>query len=151
MIVPPSEISIVMFFLKFIYSGFCPFCCYRFRRLCHRIVNLRHFDNFMLIIILLSSITIAIEDPVHDNSERNRVTFTLLHVVLFAPLFNVLHLRSAYQNRCVTTQITAVSHRGQTQKPTSHPAVSDVSALKICISSKRLRSKVRKKALLEIQ
>ena len=36
----------------------------------------------------------------------------------------------------------------KTQKPTSHPAVS---ALKICISSKRLRSEVRKKALLEIQ
>ena len=31
---------------------------------------------------------------------------------------------------------------------TSHPVVS---ALKICISSKRLRSEVRKKALLEIQ
>ena len=37
---------------------------------------------------------------------------------------------------------------GQTQKPTSHPVVS---ALKICISPKRLRSEVRKKALLEIQ
>ena len=39
-------------------------------------------------------------------------------------------------------------HSGQTQKPTSHPAVS---ALKICISSKRLRSEALKKALLEIQ
>ena len=39
-------------------------------------------------------------------------------------------------------------HRGQTQKPTSHPAVS---ALKICISSKRLQDEARKKALLEIQ
>ena len=45
----------------------------RFRRLCHRIVNLRHFDNFMLVIIMLSSITIAIEDPVNDNSKRNQV------------------------------------------------------------------------------
>ena len=39
-------------------------------------------------------------------------------------------------------------HSGQTQKPTSHPVVS---ALKICISSKRLQSQVRKKTLLEIQ
>ena len=48
------------------------------------------------------------------------------------------------------TRLQAVTgfHRGQTQKPTSHPAVS---ALKICISSKHLRSEVRKKALLEIQ
>ena len=36
----------------------------------------------------------------------------------------------------------------KTQKPTSHPVFS---ALKICISSKRLRSEVRKKALLETQ
>jgi len=51
-------------------------CCYRFRRLCHRIVNLRHFDSFMLVIIMLSSITIAIEDPLDDDSERNKVLFT---------------------------------------------------------------------------
>ena len=43
---------------------------------------------------------------------------------------------------------SATIHRDQTQKPTSHPAVSP---LKICISSKRLRSEARKKALLEIQ
>ena len=36
-------------------------------------MNLRHFDNFMLVIIMLSSITIAIEDPVDDNSTRNKV------------------------------------------------------------------------------
>ena len=48
----------------------------RFRRLCHRIVNLRHFDNFMLVIIMLSSVTIAIEDPVNDNSKRNQVNQT---------------------------------------------------------------------------
>ena len=34
-------------------------------------------------------------------------------------------------------------HSVQMQKPTSHPVVS---ALKICISSKRLRSEVRKKS-----
>ena len=43
---------------------------------------------------------------------------------------------------------TLGKHHGQTQKPTSHPVVS---TLKICISSKRLRSEARKKALLEIQ
>lgn len=58
----------------------------RFRRLCHRIVNLRHFDNFMLVIILLSSITIAIEDPLHDVSERNTVLwyFDCVFTAIFA-------------------------------------------------------------------
>nr|XP_058951235.1 voltage-dependent N-type calcium channel subunit alpha-1B-like isoform X1 [Pocillopora verrucosa]XP_058951236.1 voltage-dependent N-type calcium channel subunit alpha-1B-like isoform X1 [Pocillopora verrucosa]XP_058951237.1 voltage-dependent N-type calcium channel subunit alpha-1B-like isoform X1 [Pocillopora verrucosa]XP_058951238.1 voltage-dependent N-type calcium channel subunit alpha-1B-like isoform X1 [Pocillopora verrucosa] len=45
----------------------------RLRRQCHRIVNLRHFDNFMLVVILLSSITIAIEDPVNDDAKLNKV------------------------------------------------------------------------------
>ena len=39
-------------------------------------------------------------------------------------------------------------HSSQTQKPTSHPVVS---VLKICVSSKRLRSEVRKKSMLETQ
>lgn len=58
----------------------------RFRRLCHRIVNLRHFDNFMLVIIMLSSITIAIEDPVNDNSKRNQVLiyFDYIFTAIFA-------------------------------------------------------------------
>lgn len=55
---------------------------YSFRRFCHRIVNLRHFDNFMLVIIMLSSVTIAIEDPVHDNSPRNKVKFKSLFFLL---------------------------------------------------------------------
>ena len=48
-------------------------------------------------------------------------------------------------------QFEKILSRGSPQtneNPTSHPAVC---ALKICISSKRLRSEVRKKALLEIQ
>ena len=48
-------------------------CFYRFRRACHYIVNLRHFDNFMLVVIICSSILLAIEDPVNDGSKRNKV------------------------------------------------------------------------------
>ena len=40
------------------------------------------------------------------------------------------------------TLVNMVIHSGQTQKTTSHPVAS---ALKICISSKRLRSEVRQK------
>lgn len=44
---------------------------------------MRHFDNFMLVIIMLSSITIAIEDPVVDDSPRNKVKFNSLFFLLF--------------------------------------------------------------------
>ena len=40
-------------------------------------MNLRHFDNFMLVIIMLSSISIAIEDPLDDDSKRNEVNSNL--------------------------------------------------------------------------
>lgn len=43
---------------------------------------MRHFDNFMLVIIMLSSITIAIEDPVVDDSPRNKVKFNSLFFLL---------------------------------------------------------------------
>ena len=60
------------------------------------------------------------------------------------------------RSRLFLRRVLTSSHRttdnkpphGQTQKPTSHPVAS---ALKICISSKRLQSDVGKKALLEIQ
>ncbi len=49
------------------------YCLNRFRRVCHYIVNLRHFDNFMLVVIIVSSILLAVEDPVDDYSRRNKV------------------------------------------------------------------------------
>ncbi|XP_068695384.1 voltage-dependent calcium channel type A subunit alpha-1-like isoform X1 [Montipora foliosa] len=59
----------------------------RFRRLCHRIVNLRHFDNFMLVIILLSSITIAIEDPLHDHNDSKRNEVLMYFDYVFTAIF----------------------------------------------------------------
>lgn len=53
---------------------------FRFRRVCHYIVNLRHFDNFMLVIIIFSSILLAMEDPVDDYSERNKVKSVCLRL-----------------------------------------------------------------------
>ncbi|XP_060695860.1 voltage-dependent L-type calcium channel subunit alpha-1C [Hemiscyllium ocellatum] len=45
----------------------------RFRVLCHRIVNDNIFTNLILFFILMSSISLAAEDPVHQNTRRNQV------------------------------------------------------------------------------
>uniref|UniRef100_A0A4W5KEY7 Voltage-dependent L-type calcium channel subunit alpha n=1 Tax=Hucho hucho TaxID=62062 RepID=A0A4W5KEY7_9TELE len=45
----------------------------KFRKLCHRIVNATPFTNFILLFILLSSISLAAEDPIDPKSFRNKV------------------------------------------------------------------------------
>ncbi|XP_035261630.1 calcium channel, voltage-dependent, P/Q type, alpha 1A subunit, b isoform X3 [Anguilla anguilla] len=44
-----------------------------FRRLCHYIVTLRYFEMCILLVIGMSSIALAAEDPVQANSPRNNV------------------------------------------------------------------------------
>lgn len=46
---------------------------YRIRRAAHWVVNLRYFDFFIMVVISLSSIALAAEDPVDENSMRNKV------------------------------------------------------------------------------
>ncbi|CAM1324279.1 cac (predicted) [Pycnogonum litorale] len=43
------------------------------RRAAHYVVNLRYFDLFIMIVITLSSIALAAEDPVEENSESNKI------------------------------------------------------------------------------
>nr|VZI37936.1 unnamed protein product [Spirometra erinaceieuropaei] len=43
------------------------------RRFCHFVVNLRYFDLFIMIVICASSIALATEDPVAENSTRNKI------------------------------------------------------------------------------
>uniref|UniRef100_K7GFC5 Voltage-dependent L-type calcium channel subunit alpha n=1 Tax=Pelodiscus sinensis TaxID=13735 RepID=K7GFC5_PELSI len=45
----------------------------RIRVLCHRIVNATWFTNFILLFFLLSSISLAAEDPIQPDSFRNQV------------------------------------------------------------------------------
>ncbi|XP_019401893.1 PREDICTED: voltage-dependent L-type calcium channel subunit alpha-1S [Crocodylus porosus] len=45
----------------------------KFRILCHRIVNATWFTNFILLFILLSSISLAAEDPIRAESFRNQI------------------------------------------------------------------------------
>ena len=46
---------------------------FRIRRAAHWIVNLRYFDFFIMIVISLSSIALAAEDPVEEKSPRNLI------------------------------------------------------------------------------
>ncbi|XP_070176329.1 voltage-dependent calcium channel type A subunit alpha-1-like [Littorina saxatilis] len=43
------------------------------RRFCHFVVNLRYFDLFIMIVICASSVALAAEDPVRENSDRNNI------------------------------------------------------------------------------
>ncbi|XP_055380450.1 voltage-dependent calcium channel type A subunit alpha-1 isoform X7 [Condylostylus longicornis] len=43
------------------------------RRGAHWVVNLRYFDFFIMIVICLSSIALAAEDPVNEDSPRNQI------------------------------------------------------------------------------
>lgn len=47
----------------------------RFRRMCHYIVTLRYFEMCILLVIAMSSIALAAEDPVWPESPRNNVRY----------------------------------------------------------------------------
>ncbi|XP_066563810.1 voltage-dependent P/Q-type calcium channel subunit alpha-1A-like isoform X1 [Amia ocellicauda] len=72
-----------------------------FRRVCHYIVTLRYFEMTILIVIAMSSIALAAEDPVQPDSPRNNVlryfdyvftgVFTFEMVIKMVDLGLVLH------------------------------------------------------------
>lgn len=66
----PSYLSSVSLFLHL------SVCSCRVRRLCHYVVNLRYFEMCILIVITMSSIALAAEDPVQANAPRNNVSHT---------------------------------------------------------------------------
>uniref|UniRef100_H2Y8S9 Ion transport domain-containing protein n=1 Tax=Ciona savignyi TaxID=51511 RepID=H2Y8S9_CIOSA len=78
------------------------------RLACHYIVNLRHFETTILVIIILSSITLATEDPVAKESQRNEVlkyfdyiftaVFTFEMVMKMIDLGLVLHPGSYFHS-----------------------------------------------------
>ncbi|XP_063084518.1 voltage-dependent P/Q-type calcium channel subunit alpha-1A isoform X4 [Cavia porcellus] len=71
------------------------------RRLCHYILNLRYFEMCILVVIAMSSIALAAEDPVQPNAPRNNVlryfdyvftgVFTFEMVIKMIDLGLVLH------------------------------------------------------------
>ncbi|XP_032939644.1 LOW QUALITY PROTEIN: voltage-dependent P/Q-type calcium channel subunit alpha-1A [Catharus ustulatus] len=79
-----------------------------FRRLCHYIVNLRYFEMCILLVIAMSSIALAAEDPVQPNAPRNNVlryfdyvftgVFTFEMVIKMVDLGLVLHQGSYFRD-----------------------------------------------------
>ncbi|KAM6989093.1 LOW QUALITY PROTEIN: voltage-dependent P/Q-type calcium channel subunit alpha-1A-like, partial [Passerculus sandwichensis] len=79
-----------------------------FRRLCHYIVNLRYFEMCILMVIAMSSIALAAEDPVQPNAPRNNVlryfdyvftgVFTFEMVIKMVDLGLVLHQGSYFRD-----------------------------------------------------
>lgn len=42
------------------------------RKAAHWVVNLKYFDTFIMLVIILSSIALLAEDPVNENSPTNK-------------------------------------------------------------------------------
>ncbi|XP_048857068.1 calcium channel, voltage-dependent, N type, alpha 1B subunit, a isoform X1 [Brienomyrus brachyistius] len=78
------------------------------RRLCHYIVSLRYFEMCILVVIAMSSIALAAEDPVHANAPRNNVlkyldyvftgVFTFEMVIKMVDLGLLLHPGSYFRD-----------------------------------------------------
>ncbi|XP_073397287.1 voltage-dependent N-type calcium channel subunit alpha-1B [Dendrobates tinctorius] len=78
------------------------------RRLCHYIVNMRYFEMVILLVIALSSIALAAEDPVQAESPRNDVlkymdyiftgVFTFEMVIKMIDLGLLLHSGSYFRD-----------------------------------------------------
>ncbi|XP_013878045.1 voltage-dependent N-type calcium channel subunit alpha-1B [Austrofundulus limnaeus] len=78
------------------------------RRLCHYVVNLRYFEMCILLVITMSSITLAAEDPVQTNAPRNNVlkyldyiftgVFTFEMVIKMIDLGLLLHPGSYFRD-----------------------------------------------------
>lgn len=49
------------------------FCLSRFRVFCHKLINHQIFTNLILVFIMLSSVSLAAEDPIRNFSARNIV------------------------------------------------------------------------------
>eukprot|EP00063_Salmo_salar_P041152 XP_014015987.1 PREDICTED: voltage-dependent N-type calcium channel subunit alpha-1B-like isoform X18 [Salmo salar] len=78
------------------------------RRLCHYIVSLRYFEMCILVVISMSSIALAAEDPVQANAPRNNVlkyldyvftgVFTFEMVIKMVDLGLLLHPGSYFRD-----------------------------------------------------
>uniref|UniRef100_A0A672YTZ9 Voltage-dependent L-type calcium channel subunit alpha n=1 Tax=Sphaeramia orbicularis TaxID=375764 RepID=A0A672YTZ9_9TELE len=67
----------------------------KFRKLCYKIINASSFTNLILLFILLSSISLAAEDPIDPKSYRNQMTVygAFMHEGSFCRnSFNILDL-----------------------------------------------------------
>ncbi|VDP97257.1 unnamed protein product, partial [Trichobilharzia regenti] len=95
-------------FSTIILLSFMFFSVYRIRRFCHFVVNLRYFDLFIMIVICASSIALAAEDPISEQSKRNTIlehfdyaftgVFTIELILKVIDLGVVLHPGSYFRD-----------------------------------------------------
>ncbi|KAF3816485.1 hypothetical protein GH733_014658 [Mirounga leonina] len=84
----------------------------RFRLQCHRIVNDTIFTNLILFFILLSSISLAAEDPVQHTSFRNHILFYF--DIVFTTIFTIeIALKGSRSDQA----LIPVSGRGSQELP----------------------------------
>lgn len=92
---------------------------FRVRTAAHWVVNLRYFDFFIMLVILMSSITLAAEDPVNEKSYRNEIlkyfdyAFTgvfTIEMVLKVSTSNIIRLNDLnYYSRRFSNYISCLS------------------------------------------
>ena len=69
---------------------------FRIRRFCHFIVTLRYFDLLIMTVICLSSISLAAEDPINENSMRNKLLSYIDYA--FTGVFTVELILKVFEN-----------------------------------------------------
>ncbi|MEQ2203146.1 Voltage-dependent L-type calcium channel subunit alpha-1D, partial [Xenoophorus captivus] len=63
-----------------------------FRVFCHKLINHQIFTNLILVFIMLSSVSLAAEDPIRNFSARNIVRITGIYMRL---LYSCAHYSKA--------------------------------------------------------
>uniref|UniRef100_A0A8C4TN37 Voltage-dependent L-type calcium channel subunit alpha n=1 Tax=Erpetoichthys calabaricus TaxID=27687 RepID=A0A8C4TN37_ERPCA len=82
----------------------------KFRIFCHKTVNHNIFTNLILFFILLSSISLAAEDPVRNDSFRNRIVFTNSSIISIMTAYGAfLHKGSFCRNYFNILDLVVVS------------------------------------------
>lgn len=102
----------------------------RFRITCHKIVNHNIFTNLILFFILLSSISLAAEDPVKNDSSRNQVMLIWWLICDYSVMFGC---RSLFQP-------IAAGHAGRAEAAPPWPP-SDILILQLSAFAEMLKVK----------
>ena len=79
-------------------------CSFSIRIFIHGVVTFPFFDTFIMVIIIMSSIALAAEDPVRETSERNHILTYFDYV--FTGIFAVeMILKVCTMNKLVQTYL----------------------------------------------
>ncbi|GAU95712.1 hypothetical protein RvY_07287-2 [Ramazzottius varieornatus] len=136
------------------------------RRLCHNIVNLRFFDTFIMIVICLSSISLAAEDPVETNNARNQIltytdyvftgVFTVEMVLKVVDLGLVLHpgaygrdLWNVLDSIVVTCALVSFAFSDQGSKAKNFSTIKSLRVLRVLRPLKTINRVPKLKAVFD--